>query len=31
MKDAAFYFDHPKIEDESKMKAKLQDKYDDLF
>jgi hypothetical protein len=23
MKEAAFYFDHPRIEDESKMKTKL--------
>jgi hypothetical protein len=31
MKDAAFYFDHPKIEDETKMRGKLQGTYDDLF
>ena len=31
MKDCAFYFDHPRIEEEVTMKKTLQRKYDHLF
>ena len=31
MKDCAFYFDKPSMQDESKMKRTLMTKYDDLF
>ena len=31
MKDCAFYFDAPTVEDEVSMKRKLQRKYDGLF
>lgn len=31
MKDCAFYYDKPTLQDESAMKRTLQTKYDDLF
>ena len=31
LKDCAFYYDRPTIEDESRMKKSLMTKYDDLF
>jgi hypothetical protein len=31
MKDCAFYYDVPKVSEETAMKKTLQRKYDDLF
>ena len=31
LKDCAYYYDHPTLDDETKMRTKLQRKYDDIL